>query len=223
MIDDLSCSETDPVEAKIKYDVATEQGARRVPISCHHAGWFNQVFLPGNRVLLSHCRDPSCLAAARTLQSLANLEFPPTAEDTLPHPQLDSEYSDIWSGRQQKQLRSVRWHSQDTCGLGAPASPLIFIVSIREYFAAGQSFPPTHNAASKDEQWQTLDNADEHTSGCGVAVDPLEACNLFGFRLLISCGYWVLCWVSHLTGGDVVSWPSPPRIAVCRRASNKRP
>jgi hypothetical protein len=47
--DDISCSEADPVQAKMENDVATERGARRVPISCHHAGWFNQVFLRGEQ------------------------------------------------------------------------------------------------------------------------------------------------------------------------------
>lgn len=41
----------------------------------------------GGQSAIISLQDPSCLAAApRTLQSLANLEFPPTVEDTTPPP-----------------------------------------------------------------------------------------------------------------------------------------
>jgi len=49
-------------------------------------GWWGQ----GGHSAIISLQDPSCLAAPRTLQSLANLEFPPTVEDTPPPPQFDS-------------------------------------------------------------------------------------------------------------------------------------
>jgi hypothetical protein len=135
-------------------------------------------------------QDPSCLAAPRTLQSLANLEFPPTVEDTPPPPQLDSEYSNTSS--EVADSRSSRGLSGGTArtlaGSGPPRLPLRFIESVSEYFVAGQElksqiFPPTPKA-----KWHALDNTGEHVR-CREAVDRREACNLRAACLLIPCGY----------------------------------